>query len=104
MQTSCSHAAKPSNATLAFWYDSNLDGTCDTTSATDPNPIRQHAAVDATLTLTGPASAARFNANGSQGASGAGSLTFTTRGVWSGSKAYVGTVTATGNVSLAAGS
>ena len=33
-----------------------------------------------TLTLTGPAAVARFNANGTQGAAGAGSLTFTTRG------------------------
>ena len=60
--------------------------------------------VEATLTLTGPAGVARFNPNGTQGAAGAGNLTFTTRGDWTGSKSYVETVTATGNVSMAAGS
>jgi hypothetical protein len=41
-------------------------------------------ALDASLTLTGPSTVARFNANGTQGAAGASSLSFTTRGVWDG--------------------
>jgi len=85
-------------------YDADQDNACDTSTTTNPNPIRQHAALDASLTLTGPAAVARFNANGTQGAAGASSLSFTTRGVWAGSKSFVETVTATGNVSMAAGS
>jgi type IV fimbrial biogenesis protein FimT len=84
-------------------YDANSDGDCDDTVAGDPNPIRKHGAIDTTMTLTGPAGVARFNANGTQGAAGAASLTFTTKGVWTGSKQYVDTVTATGNVALTGG-
>jgi type IV fimbrial biogenesis protein FimT len=85
-------------------YDVDQDGDCDDTATGNPNPIRNHGALDSSLTLTGPAGVLRFNANGTQGAAGAGSLTFTTRGTWSGSTSYVDTVTATGNVSIAAGS
>ena len=84
-------------------YDKDFDGACDATATTDPNPIRQHGPIDASLTLTGPAGVARFNANGTQGAAGAASLTFTTRGTWWGSKSYVETITATGNVAMTAG-
>jgi type IV fimbrial biogenesis protein FimT len=85
-------------------YDNDQDGACDTSTSTNPNPIRQHGKLDSSLTLTGPSTAARFNANGTQGAAGATSLTFTTRGSWTGSKSYVETITATGNVSMASGS
>jgi type IV fimbrial biogenesis protein FimT len=104
-------ASKCGTATTTAWkqgwlvcYDADFDGDCDDTATDNPNPIRQHAALETTLTLTGPAAVARFNANGTQGAAGAGSLTFTTRGTWTGSKSYVETITATGNVSIAAGS
>lgn len=104
-------AGKCATPTTTAWtqgwlvcYDANADGDCDDTATGNPNPIRQHAALEPTLTLTGPAAIARFNANGTQGAAGAGSLTFTTRGTWTGSKSYVETITATGNVSIAAGS
>lgn len=106
-----STAGKCGTATTTAWtqgwlvcYDANSDGDCDDTVADNPNPIRKHGALEPTLTLTGPAAIARFNANGTQGAAGAASLTFTTRGTWSGSKSYVETVTATGNVAMAAGS
>ena len=85
-------------------YDANFDSNCDDTATGNPNPIRRHDALDATLTLTGPAAVVRFNANGTQGAALAAPLTFTTRGVWSGSKSYVETITATGNVAVAPGS
>lgn len=85
-------------------YDADQDNDCDATATGNPNPIRKHAALDSTLTLTGPAGVARFNPNGTQGAAGAGSLTFTTRGTWTGSTSYVETITATGNVAIAAGS
>ena len=104
-------AGKCATASTTAWtqgwlvcYDMNSDGDCDDAITDNPNPIRQHAALETTMTLTGPASIARFNANGTQGAAGAGSLTFTSRGTWSGSKSYVETITATGNISIAAGS
>ena len=85
-------------------YDADQDNDCDATATGNPNPIRKHGALGATLTLTGPTGVARFNPNGTQGAAGAGGLTFTTRGTWTGSKSFVETVTATGNVAIAAGS
>jgi type IV fimbrial biogenesis protein FimT len=106
-----STAGKCATATTTAWtqgwlvcYDADFDNDCDDTATNNPNPIRQHAALESTLTVTGPAAIARFNANGTQGAAGAGSLTFTTRGTWTGSKSYVESVTATGNVSIAVGS
>jgi type IV fimbrial biogenesis protein FimT len=85
-------------------YDADQSGDCDDTTTANPNPIRHHGAIEPTLTLTGPAGVARFNANGTQGAAGAGALTFTTQGTWSGAKTFVESVSATGNVSMAAGS
>jgi type IV fimbrial biogenesis protein FimT len=106
-----STAGKCATVTTTAWtqgwlvcYDADFDGDCDDAVTGNPNPIRQHLALESVLTLTGPGAVARFNANGSQGAAGAGSLTFTTRGTWTGSKSYVETITATGNVSMAAGS
>ena len=102
---------KCGTATTTIWkqgwlvcYDANFDSNCDDTATGNPNPIRRHDALDATLTLTGPAAVVRFNANGTQGAALAAPLTFTTRGVWSGSKSYVETITASGNVAVAPGS
>ena len=85
-------------------YDADQSGDCDDTATNNPNPIRSHGVIEPTLTLTGPAGVGRFNANGTQGAAGAGALTFTTKGTWSGSKTFVESVSATGNVSMAAGS
>ena len=85
-------------------YDADQSGDCDDTATDNPNPIRSHGVIEPTLTLTGPAGVARFNANGTQGAAGAGALTFTTKGSWTGSKTYVESVSATGNVSMKAGS
>jgi len=77
-------------------YDTDADGTCETTASTDPNPIRTHGPIDASMTLTGPGSAAAykavFNANGA----GAASSAFTLTGSWSGSDVYCDTVAATG--------
>ena len=84
-------------------YDNDFSGDCDDSTSTNPNPIRKHAAIDSSLTLTGPATMARFNANGTQGDAGAASLTFTVSGTWSGSSSYVGTITATGDVSMVKG-
>jgi len=102
---------KCGTATTTIWkqgwlvcYDANFDSNCDDTATGNPNPIRRHDALDVTLTLTGPAAVVRFNANGTQGAALADPLIFTTQGVWSGSKSYVETITATGNVAVAPGS
>jgi len=84
-------------------YDNDFSGDCDDSTSTNPNPIRKHAAIDSSLALTGPSSVARFNANGTQGDAGAASLTFTVSGTWTGSSSYVGTITATGDVSMVKG-
>jgi type IV fimbrial biogenesis protein FimT len=86
-------------------YDNDFSGDCDDSPSdgTNPNPIRRHGAIDSSLTLTGPASTARFNANGTQGDEGAASLTFGVSGTWTGSSSYVGTITATGNISMVKG-
>jgi type IV fimbrial biogenesis protein FimT len=107
VSSSAGHCGSGTTAWAQGWlvcYDADSDNDCDATTGTNPNPVRRHGPIDASMTLTGPAGVARFNANGTQGATGAASLTFTTKGTWSGSKSFVGTVSATGNVSLAAGS
>ena len=87
-------------------YDKDFSGDCDdsATDGSDHNPIRQHGPIDSSLTLAGPSSAARFNANGTQGDVGAASLTFTVSGTWTGSTSYVGTISATGNTAMVKGS
>ncbi len=45
-------------------YDANNDGVCDTSSSSDPNPIRTQAAPTAAVAMAGPTSRLRFNANG----------------------------------------
>jgi len=87
--------------------DSNVDGTCDTSSSTNPNPFIVRPALDSSMTLTAADAAAtalsliRFNANSTQGAQGAGSsaATFTLGGTWSGATANTATVAVTGNIS-----
>jgi type IV fimbrial biogenesis protein FimT len=105
--TTVNHCGSGATAWGSGWlvcYDADQDNDCDATATDNPNPIRKHGAVEANVTLTGPTGVARFNPNGTQGAAGAGNLTFTTRGNWTGSKSYVESVTATGNVSMVAGS
>jgi len=108
----CSQGASAGHCgtTVAAWtngwlvcYDADADGDCDASTANNPNPIRQHGPVDSTLTVTGSAATARFNPDGTQGDPGAAALTLTVRGTWTGSKSYVGTVSSSGNVSLAKG-
>jgi Tfp pilus assembly protein FimT len=72
-------AGKCGTVTTTAWtqgwlvcYDADFDNDCDDTAATNPNPIRQHAALESMLTITGPAAIARFNANGTQGGAGRG--------------------------------
>ncbi len=36
-------------------YDADLDGDCDAGTATDPNPIKAETAIEAPLTVSGPA-------------------------------------------------
>ena len=45
--------------------DRNGDGSCDTGTTADPNPLRVGSAVAADVTFTGPTSRLRFNASGS---------------------------------------
>lgn len=80
-------------------YDENQDGACDATSATNPNPIVVHPAINSNLTLTGSAAFVRFNASGTQGASGAPAATLTLNGTWAGATAVTANIAATGNIS-----
>jgi len=45
-------------------YDADGNSSCDTSTSDAPNPIRVRAAVDTTVTLTGPAAVVRFNGMG----------------------------------------
>lgn len=78
-------------------YDGDQDGSCDATSATDPNPIVVHQAIDARITLTGGANLIRFNPNSTQGAGGAATLTLA--GSWAGAQTSTVSVAVTGNIS-----
>jgi type IV fimbrial biogenesis protein FimT len=77
--TSGACAATPAAADWAQgWrvcYDLNADGACDTTAATDPNPMRAQAAVATTQSFTGPQSRVRFNPDGSLTATDLASFT-----------------------------
>ncbi|BDI08053.1 GspH/FimT family pseudopilin [Sphaerotilus microaerophilus] len=64
--TTCGSATTASDW-VAGWqicYDKDADGACDVGSSTDPNPIRRQTSLSADVTLTGPASRLRFNADG----------------------------------------
>jgi type IV fimbrial biogenesis protein FimT len=81
-------------------YDPDGSGACDTTAPVDgsaANPIAIHQAISAKLTLTGSASAIRFNPNGTQGAAGAAALTL--NGSWTGATAKVVNIAVTGFIS-----
>lgn len=95
---SCGNTTSWNNGWL-ICYDDDADGTCDSSSGSNPNPIRTHGAVITGVTLTGPATAMRFNADGTQGGVGAATVTFTVTGDWSGTKTYTSTVAASGAVS-----
>ncbi len=101
--TGCSSSA----SWLSGWVvctDSDGDGSCDTGTASSPNPFIVRPALDSSLTLavTDAASVAlttiRFNSNSSQGA-GSSAATFTLAGTWSGASAHTVTVAGTGNIS-----
>jgi type IV fimbrial biogenesis protein FimT len=92
---------------LSGWIactDSDGNGSCDTASASSPNPFIVRPALDASLSLTVTDAAAaalssiRFNANSSQGG-GASAATLTLGGTWSGATARIVTVAGTGNIS-----
>jgi len=55
-------------------FDADADNACDAGGATDPNPMRVHAALASPLSLSGPASAVAFRPTGS---ATAGSFTMT---------------------------
>jgi len=79
-------------------YDADLDGVCDDTSSTDPNPIVVRQAIDPGLTFVGPTAIVRFNANGTA----SGDASFSVSSSWSGhTRTYTGTVAASGNITLA---
>jgi type IV fimbrial biogenesis protein FimT len=90
----CATGTNWSNGWLVC-YDVNNDGACDTGTTANPNPVRVRRALDA-MTLTGPNAVVRFNPSGTQGGSGATTVTFTMTGTWTGSSSRTGTVAPTG--------
>lgn len=90
----CTAGANWSNGWLVC-YDVNNDGNCDAGSAADPNPFRVRRALDS-ITLTGPATAVRFNPSGTQGGTGVATVTFVMTGTWADSSTRTGTVAPTG--------
>lgn len=77
--------------------DSEPDGSCDASTADQPNPIAVHQAINPRLTLTKDnAAAIRFNPNGTQGTGAAATLTLCCRANASNS---VASIAATGHIS-----
>lgn len=65
-------------------HDTDNDGACDATSATDPNPMRVRSAPASPLALTGPAATVIFLPTGSANAAATFTMTggtTTTRGI-----------------------
>ncbi len=73
-------------------YDENQDGVCDTATATNPNPIAVHQAINTNFTLTGSAAFINFNPNGTGGPD--------TLRLVSGTKSRTARIVATGNISV----
>lgn len=64
--TGCGTGADWKNGWI-ICFDSEPNGVCDDATVDEPNPIVIHQALNTKLTLTGPATAIRFNPNGTQG-------------------------------------
>lgn len=73
-------------------YDTDQDNLCDTSSATNPNPIALHQAINTNLGLVGSAAFIRFNPNGT---GGPGTLNLV-----SGAKSRTANIAVTGNISV----
>lgn len=91
--TACGTGTNWQNGWLVC-HDSEPNGTCDATTAANPNPITIHQAIHPNFTFTGSAATIRFNPNGTQGTGGAATIT-----IASGSQTRVATVAATGHIS-----
>lgn len=63
--------------------DADANGACDAATTTAPNPLRQQAAVNAAVTITGPNGAMRFTGGGEAPVAYA----FTVGGTWGGATA-----------------
>ncbi|MFA6061536.1 MAG: GspH/FimT family protein [Gallionella sp.] len=96
--TDCGNGTNWQNGWL-ICYDTNEDGTCDTTAPPDgsaSNPIVVHQALGAKLTLTGLANLIRFNPNGTQG--GGTASTLAVGGTWAGATAKTINIAPTGHI------
>jgi type IV fimbrial biogenesis protein FimT len=89
--STCDTSANWANGWMVC-YDADNNAACDTTSATDPNPLKVANAVDSQLTLASPAVIVNFAPVGSSAAQVVFTLT-------TGTTVRTGTVAATGNVS-----
>jgi prepilin-type N-terminal cleavage/methylation domain-containing protein len=107
----CGTGSDWSSGWLVCYDNSAPLNTCDSTVTADPNPLRVHGAVDSSITVKatsacpgGTATALSapvwFDANGSQGASGATTIVFTVTGTWSGAKTYCVSIAGTGSITM----
>ncbi len=77
--------------------DPTTANTCAAGTAANPNPVVVRPPLDGQLTLTSSDAVMRFNSNSSQGA-GAGIVTLTLGGIWSGAPTRTLLVAPTGSI------
>jgi type IV fimbrial biogenesis protein FimT len=102
--TGCASAAPSWASGWLVCLDTSNDGVdnCDAATAANPNPMLVRTALAAPFTLAANNGAVvyvvRFNANSTQGAVGAPSVTLTLGGTWSSAAAKTVTVAAAGSI------
>lgn len=77
-------------------YDADFNDQCDTTSASDPNPMKVAGALDANVVLTASSNFIRFNPMGSAN----GSVALTLKGGWPGTSTRTASVAGTGHIAV----
>lgn len=80
--------------------DIDNNATCDLSTSTNPNPLRSRAALDSSVTLTGPVTALTFRPDGTQGTVGAVPQLLTLSGTWSAPASYVHSINNTGVIAV----
>lgn len=83
----CTNNANWSATGWIVCYDADKNGVCDVAAVDNPNPFVVRDALDATVSLAGPAAPVAYNPIGSQGVPGAANVVFTMKGTWTGAAA-----------------
>jgi type IV fimbrial biogenesis protein FimT len=80
-------------------YAQLASDACQASTTALPNPLRVEGKVDTTFAgVAGPSAPIRFSPAGSQGATGASTVTITVTGTWTGATALTVTVTPSGSI------